>query len=65
MKEIEVATGYVVEIGELDEDWFNSLIPATQSMSLLAESDFLLDKDMEELLAFEEDEESEDTGFYL
>ena len=65
MKDVDVTSGYIVEIGELDADWFNSLIPATQSMSLLAESDFLLDKDMEELLAFEEEEESEDTGFYL
>lgn len=65
MKDVNITSGYIVEIEDVDEDWFNYLIPASQSMALLAENDFLLDKDMSELLSFEEDEDIEDTGFYL
>ena len=65
MEEIDITSGYIVEIEDVDEDWFNYLIPASQSMALLSENDFLLDKDMAELLTFEEDEDIEDTGFYL
>lgn len=65
MKDVDITSGYIVEIEDIDEDWFNYLIPASQSMALLAENDFLLDKDMSELLSYDDDDEADDSGFYL
>ena len=65
MKDVNITSGYIVEIEDVDEDWFNYLIPASQSMALLAENDFLLDKDMSELLSYDDDDETDDSGFYL
>ena len=65
MKDVDITSGYIVEIEDVDEDWFNYLIPASQSMALLAENDFLLDKDMTELLSYDDDDEVDDSGFYL
>lgn len=65
MKDVDITSGYIVEIEDVDEDWFNYLIPASQSMALLAENDFLLDKDMTELLSYDDEDEVDDSGFYL
>ena len=65
MKDVDITSGHIVEIEDVDEDWFDYLIPASQSMALLAENDFLLDKDITELLSYDDDDEVDDSGFYL
>ena len=65
MKDVDIASGNIVEIEDIDADWLDYLIPASQSMALLAENDFLLDKDITELLSYDDEDEVDDSGFYL